>query len=177
MRIVLVLICSFALACVAAGAQKEQKGSQPAPKKKQAQAGQVSQTGRETTRQASDSGKIRRRQASQLGARQAGGGEAAKDSRRTQANGLKPVRRSEACRPQKGKGKGKHAEAGKAAGAGEARSKPAQRWAKQPAQGSPGRLLQRQPERPQQRARQPASHLSRSTSIFQNKQTPQKLRL
>ena len=42
MRIVLVLICSFALACFAAGAQKEQKGNQPAPKKKQAHAGQVS---------------------------------------------------------------------------------------------------------------------------------------
>jgi hypothetical protein len=42
MRIVLVLICSFALACVAGAAQKEQKGNQPAPKKKQAQAAQVS---------------------------------------------------------------------------------------------------------------------------------------
>jgi hypothetical protein len=45
MRIVLVLICSFALACVATGAQKEERGNQPAPpKKKQAQAGQVSRS-------------------------------------------------------------------------------------------------------------------------------------
>jgi hypothetical protein len=37
MRIFLVLICSLALACVAGGAQKEQKENKPAPKKKQAQ--------------------------------------------------------------------------------------------------------------------------------------------
>jgi Putative peptidoglycan binding domain len=37
MRIVLVLICSFALACVAAGAQKKEQENKTAPKKKQAQ--------------------------------------------------------------------------------------------------------------------------------------------
>jgi hypothetical protein len=40
MRIVLVLICSLALACVATGAQKEEKENKTAPKKKQAQSAQ-----------------------------------------------------------------------------------------------------------------------------------------
>jgi hypothetical protein len=57
MRIVLVLICSFALACVAAGAQKEEKRNQPAPKKKQAQAGQVSRPPGKATEKPATAGK------------------------------------------------------------------------------------------------------------------------
>jgi hypothetical protein len=56
MRILLVLICSLALACVA-GAQEEKKTNKQAPKKKPAQAGQVSQPPRHAAGKPTTTGK------------------------------------------------------------------------------------------------------------------------
>jgi Putative peptidoglycan binding domain len=90
MRIFLVLICSFALASFALGAKQEKKKEQP--KKKGAQAGQVSKPA----------------------------GKPAKAGKPAHAG--KPAETGDVAgiSTAKGKGKGKHAEAGQAAGAREA---------------------------------------------------------
>jgi Putative peptidoglycan binding domain len=102
MRIVLVLICSFALASLALGAQEEKKKEQP--KKKQPQTGQVSQPAGKPT------------------GKPAGAGKPAKAGKSAHAG--KPVETGNVAAAgmstgkNKGKGKGKPAEAGKVAGAG-----------------------------------------------------------
>jgi Putative peptidoglycan binding domain len=60
MRLVLVLICSFALACVAAGAQKKEKEDKTAPKKKQAQSAQHATASGGGTKKAKGSQKVAR---------------------------------------------------------------------------------------------------------------------
>jgi hypothetical protein len=120
MRIVLVLICSFALASLALGAQEE-KGKKKEPKKA-AQAGQVSQ---KPGGKPPGAGKL-------IGASKPTGiGKSAQvskvDSNRAQKEKVRLAQKHlEEAGPMagkptgKGKGKGKHAEAGQAAGAGEA---------------------------------------------------------
>jgi hypothetical protein len=94
MRIVLVLICSFALASLALGAQEEKKKEQP--KKKQPQTGQVSQPAGKPTGKPAKAGKP---------------AHVGKPAETGNVSGMPAG---------KGKGKGKHAEAGQAAGAGQA---------------------------------------------------------
>ena len=94
MRIVLVLICSFALASLALGAQEEKKKEQP--KKKQPQAGQVSQPAGKPTGKPAKAGKP---------------AHAGKPAETANVAGTPTA---------KGKGKGKHTEAGQAAGTGQA---------------------------------------------------------
>jgi Putative peptidoglycan binding domain len=110
MRIVFVLICSFALACVAAGAQKEQKENKPAPKKKQAQAGQVSQPS------GKPAGKTATATKPYTTGKPAGAGKPAKAGK--PAHAAKPAETGNAAAgisTGKGKGKAKPAEAGKVA--------------------------------------------------------------
>jgi hypothetical protein len=113
MRIVLVLICSFALACVAAGAQKEKKKEQP--KKKGAQAGQVSQPAGKPGGKPAGASKL------------TGGAKTKKagPSSGATATDVGAINFGNAPEPKpagkgKGKSKGKHAEAGQAAGPGQA---------------------------------------------------------
>jgi hypothetical protein len=96
MRIFLVLIFSFALASLALGAQEEKKKEQP--KKKGAQAGQVSQPAAKATGKPAKAGKT---------------AEARKPAETGNAAGA-------GVSTGKGKGKGKPAEADQAAGTGEA---------------------------------------------------------
>jgi hypothetical protein len=114
MRIVLVLICSFALASLALGAQQEKKKEQP--KKKGAQAGQVSQPGGKPRGKPATGGKP------MTTGKPAGADKPAKAGKSAHAG--KPAETGNvAGMPTgkgKGKGKGKHAEAGQATGAGQA---------------------------------------------------------
>ena len=112
MRIVLVLICSLALAFVAAGAQKEQKEAKPAPKKQQAQAGQVSKPAGKPAGKPATAGKP-------YATGKPAGSKQHKDN---PTHTGKPAQHGNvAGKPAgKGKGKAKHAEAGQPAGAGEA---------------------------------------------------------
>jgi hypothetical protein len=96
MRIFVVLICSLALASLALGAQEQKKKEQP--KKKGAQAGQVSQPAAKATGKPAKAGKT---------------AEARKPAETGNAAGA-------GVSTGKGKGKGKHAGAGQAAGTGEA---------------------------------------------------------
>ena len=110
MRIFLVLICSFALASLALGAQQEKKKEQP--KKKGAQAGQVSQPGGKGGGKPAGAGKP-------TGTGKAtGAGKPAKAGKPAYAG--KPAKTGNAAAAGmstgKGKGKGKAAQAGKAAG-------------------------------------------------------------
>jgi Putative peptidoglycan binding domain len=114
MRIVLVLICSFALACIAAGAQKEEKKNKQAPKKKQAQAGQVSQPTAKATGKPARAGKPVATGKPAGAGKPAKAGEPAHAGKpagagNTAAAGMSPGK-------SKGKGKAKPAEAGQAAG-------------------------------------------------------------
>ena len=113
MRIVLVLICSFALASLALGAQEEKKKEQP--KKKGAQAGQVSQPAGKPRGKPATGGKP------MTTGKPAGAGKPAKAGKSAHAG--KPAETGNVSGMPtgkgKGKGKGKHAEAGQAAGAGE----------------------------------------------------------
>jgi hypothetical protein len=114
MRIVIVLICSFALASLALGAQEEKKKEQP--KKKGAQAGQVSQPAGKPRGKPATGGKP------MTTGKPAGAGKPAKAGKSAHAG--KPAETGNVSGMPtgkgKGKGKGKHAEAGQAAGAGEA---------------------------------------------------------
>jgi Putative peptidoglycan binding domain len=119
MRIVLVLICSFALACIAAGAQKEEKeNKQQAPKKKQALAGQVSQPTGKATGKPATAGKPA------TTGKPAGAGKQAKAGKPADAG--KPAKTGDAAAggasTGKAKGKAKPAEAGKVAGAEKAKA-------------------------------------------------------
>jgi Putative peptidoglycan binding domain len=133
MRIVLVLICSFALASLALGAQPEKKKEQP--KKKGAQAGQVSQSAGKPKGKPPTGGKP------MTTGKPAGAGKPAKATKPAHAG--KPAETGNvADMPAgkgKGKGKGKHAEAGQVAGAGQATAggKPA-KGGKKAGAGKPG---------------------------------------
>jgi len=121
---VLVLICSFALASLALGAQEEKKKEQP--KKKGAQAGQVSQPAGKPRGKPATGGKP------MTTGKPAGAGKPAKAGKPAHAG--KPAETGNVAGMPTGKGKakgkGKHAEAGQAAGAGEATA-----GAKQPGGG------------------------------------------
>ncbi len=112
MRIVLVLICSFALASLALGAQEEKKKEQP--KKKGAQAGQVSQPAGKATGKPATAGKP------VTTGRPAGAGKPAKAGKPAYAGKPAETGNVAGMPAEKGKGKGKHAGAGQAAGTGEA---------------------------------------------------------
>lgn len=123
MRIFLVLICSFALASLALGAQQEKKKEQP--KKKGAQAGQVSKPGGKAGGKPAEAGKPRGTGKPMAG-KPTGGGKptGVKQHKEKPAHAGKPAKAGNAAAAGmstgKGKGKGKHAKAGQAAGAGEA---------------------------------------------------------
>ncbi len=122
MRIVLVLICSFALASLALGAQEEKKKEQP--KKKGAQAGQVSQPAKPGGKgggKPTEAGKP-----TGTGKHAAGAGKPTKAGKTAEAGRPAETGNVAGMPTGKGKGKGKHAEAGQAAGTGEAtaRTKP-----------------------------------------------------
>jgi hypothetical protein len=106
MRIFLVLICSLALACVA-GAQEEKKPNKQAPKKKPAQAGQVSQPPGHAAGKPTTTGKPA------TTGKPTGVGKA-------KATG-KPAEVGKATGAGKAKPTAKPAEVGKAAGAGKAK--------------------------------------------------------
>jgi Putative peptidoglycan binding domain len=114
MRMVLVLICSFALASLAVGAQEEKKKEQP--KKKGAQAGQVSKPAGKATGKPATAGRP------VTTGKTAGAGKPAKAGKSAHAG--KPVATGNVAAAgmstgkSKGTGKGKPAEAGKVAGAG-----------------------------------------------------------
>jgi Putative peptidoglycan binding domain len=111
MRIVLVLICSLALASLALGAKEEKKKEQP--KKKGTQAGQVSQpTGK-------PAGKTATAAKPYTTGKPAGAGKPAKAGKPAHAGKPAETGNVAGMPTAKGKGKGKHAEAGQAAGAGE----------------------------------------------------------
>jgi Putative peptidoglycan binding domain len=129
MRIVLVLICSFALASLALGAQPEKKKEQP--KKKGAQAGQVSRPAGKPTGKPATAGKP-------YATGKPAGVKQHKDNP-TQARKRTETGNVAGKPTGKGKGKGKQAEAGQAAGAGQATAggKPA-KAAKKARAGKPG---------------------------------------
>jgi hypothetical protein len=103
MRIFLVLICSIALACTAAGAQEQKK------EKKGSQAAQVSKPGAKAGGKPAQAGKP-------MGAgKPATAGKPAKAEKPAQTG--KPAKTGYTTGPAKGKDKAKHAEAGKPAGA------------------------------------------------------------
>jgi Putative peptidoglycan binding domain len=112
MRIVLVVICSFALASLALGAKEEKKKEQP--KKKGAQAGQVSQPAGKATGKPATAGKP------VTTGKPAGAGKPAKAGKPADAGKPAEAGNVAGTPTGKGKGKGKPAEAGQAAGAGEA---------------------------------------------------------
>src|SRR6266550_8579453 len=122
MRMVLVLICSFALASLALGAQEEKKKEQP--KKKGAQAGQVSQPAGKPRGKPATGGRPA------TTGKPAGAGKPAKAGKPAHAGKPAETGNVAGMSTGKGKGKGKHAEAGQAAGAGEATA-----GAKQPGGG------------------------------------------
>jgi hypothetical protein len=133
MRIILVLVCSLALACVAAGAQKEQKEAKPAPNKKQAQAGHVSQPAGKPAGKPATAGKPYAT-GKPAGSKQhkdnpthAGKPAGVKQHKDNPTHAGKPAETGNvAAKPaSKGKGKGKHAEAGQpTAGEATAGAKP-----------------------------------------------------
>ena len=122
MRMVLVLICSFALASLALGAQEEKKKEQP--KKKGAQAGQVSKPAGKPTGKPATAGRPA------TTGKPAGAGKPAKAGKPAHAGKPAETGNVAGMSTGKGKGKGKHAEAGQAAGAGQATA-----GAKQPGGG------------------------------------------
>jgi hypothetical protein len=135
MRIVLVLICSFALASLALGAQKEKKKEQP--KQKGAQAGQISQPGGKPKGAGQPTGVGKSAQVTKVGQNKAHKENVRQQQQTLEQHKLKPTHAGKPAgtgnaaaagtSTGKGKGKGKHAGAGQAAGAGEA-----------PAGGKPG---------------------------------------
>src|SRR6266699_6405141 len=112
MRIFVVLICSFALASLALGAQDQKKKEQQ--KKKGAQAGQVSQPAGKATGKPATAGKP------VTTGRPAGAGKPAKAGKPAYAGKPAETGNTAGMPAEKGKGKGKHAGAGQAAGTGEA---------------------------------------------------------
>jgi hypothetical protein len=119
MRIFLVLICSFALVSLGAGAQEEKK-----KEKKGAQAGEVSKPGGKKGAKPAEAGKpvgvgkpTTANKPTTTG-KPAQAGKPAKAGKPTEAG--KPAETGSVAGVPKGKGKGKAAEAGQAAGAGEA---------------------------------------------------------
>ncbi len=112
MRIFVVLICSLALASLVLGAQEEKKKEQP--KKKGAQAGQVSQPAGKATGKPATAGKP------MTTGRPAGAGKPAKAGKPAYAGKPAETGNTAGMPAEKGKGKGKHAGAGQAAGTGEA---------------------------------------------------------
>jgi len=112
MRIFVVLICSLALASLVLGAQEEKKKEQP--KKKGAQAGQVSQPAGKATGKPATAGKP------VTTGRPAGAGKPAKAGKPAYAGKPAETGNTAGMPAEKGKGKGKHAGAGQAAGTGEA---------------------------------------------------------
>jgi hypothetical protein len=111
MRIFLVLICSLALACLASGAQEEKKENKPAPKKKGAPAGQVSQPAGKTYSKPAGAGKPT------YAGKPAGKGKPAEVGKPTYAGkptGVgKPTGAGKPTEVSKPTGKGKPAETGK----------------------------------------------------------------
>jgi hypothetical protein len=122
MRIFLVLICSLALACVA-GAQEEKKPNKQAPKKKPAQAGQVSQPPGHAAGKPTTTGKPATTGKPTGVGKAKATGKPAEVSKATGAGKAKPTAKpaevSKAAGAGKAKATAKPAEVSKAAGAGQ----------------------------------------------------------
>jgi hypothetical protein len=116
MRIVLVLICSFALACVALGAKEEKKKEQL--KEKGAQPGQVSKPAGKATGKPVTAGKPVTTGKPARAGKPAKAGKPAEVGKPAQTGNAAAI--GMPTSKGKGKGKGKQAKAGQAAGAGDA---------------------------------------------------------